>query len=161
MKLTKNRDCPAGTSLRKVGTVPIFILTIVFLTLCLTPSAFSKDDDGQWYPFSFPEKLDPNSPFNRGKLVLDSPAGKHGFVKVKDGHFYFEDGTRAKFWGTNLVFNACFPTHKQAEMLADRIAFFGFNAARLHHMDFYFEPKGIFEEKSRLRRFLCSRSLKY
>lgn len=25
--------------------------------------------------------------------LLDAPAGKHGFVRVKDGHFYFEDGT--------------------------------------------------------------------
>ncbi|GEM_PF-5660770 len=117
---------------------------ILFIVLFLTiTTAFAED---KWYPFVIPAKLDPDSPANIGKLVLDSPAGKHGFVKVKDGNFYFEDGARAKFWGTNLVFNACFPTHKQAEMLADRIAFFGFNAVRLHHMDYYFEPKGIFED---------------
>ena len=29
--------------------------------------------------------------------LLDAPAGKHGFVRVKDGHFYFEDGTRIRF----------------------------------------------------------------
>ena len=28
--------------------------------------------------------------------LLDAPAGKHGHVTVKDGHFYFEDGTRAR-----------------------------------------------------------------
>ncbi|MCX5694951.1 MAG: carbohydrate binding domain-containing protein [Candidatus Omnitrophica bacterium] len=100
----------------------------------------------EWYPFYFPEKLDPNSPLNIGKLVLDPPAGKHGFVKVKDGHFYFEDGTRAKFWGTNLCMSACFPTHLQAEMLANRIAYFGFNAVRLAHLDYSFEPGGIFED---------------
>ncbi len=35
---------------------------------------------------------------NQGVLnfshLLDAPAGKHGFVRVKDGHFMFEDGTR-------------------------------------------------------------------
>lgn len=123
------------------------IILMVFL-FTTTPFTFAqeKDDDGEWYPFYFPEKLDPDSPYNVGKLVLDAPAGKHGFVKVKDGHFYFEDGTRAKFWGTNLCFNACFPTHEQAEMLATRIAYFGFNAVRLHHMDYFFEPNGIFED---------------
>lgn len=32
--------------------------------------------------------------------------------------------------------------------MAERIAFFGFNAVRLHHMDYYFEPEGIFEDTS-------------
>ena len=32
---------------------------------------------------------------------LDAPAGKHGFVTAKpDGHFYFSDGQRARFFGT-------------------------------------------------------------
>ena len=120
------------------------------LILALPSLAFSDEkaaDGSEWYPFSFSEHLDPNSPANMGRLVLDAPAGKHGFVQAKDGHFYFEDGIRAKFWGTNLTFNANFPDKKQAEILADRIAFFGFNAVRLHHMDFYFEPSGIFEDK--------------
>lgn len=122
----------------------IFVLFLNFLFPAFSSLAQGPKDE--WYPFDFPERLDPNSPLNIGKLVLDAPAGKHGFVKVKDGHFYFEDGTRAKFWGTNLCFNANFPDKKQAEMLADRLAFFGFNAVRLHHMDYYFEPKGIFKD---------------
>lgn len=102
-------------------------------------------DESNWFPFVLAEKMDPSSPANIGKQVLDSPAGKHGFLTVKDGHFYFEDGTKARFWGTNLTFNACFPTKKQAEEMAERIAFFGFNAVRLHHMD-RFEPRGIFKD---------------
>lgn len=121
------------------GAAGLLIAIIIFFLL-------NKTEHDSWYPFVLPEKLDNNSPANIGKLVLDPPAGKHGFVKVKDSHFYFEDGTHAKFWGTNLCFNACFPTKKQAELIADRLAFFGFNAVRLHHMDFYFEPKGIFKD---------------
>jgi len=125
----------------------ILILLVIISLLCPSLQAqTTNNDNDEWYPFYFPEKLDPDSPLNIGKLVLDPPAGKHGFCKAKDGHFYFEDGTRAKFWGTNLCFNACFPTKEQAEMLATRIAYFGFNAVRLHHMDYYFEPKGIFED---------------
>lgn len=129
---------------RKLAPLLIIVLSIFFI---INP-IIAADDDSDWYPFVIPEKLDPNSPVNMGKLVLDAPAGKHGFCKVKDGHFYFEDGTRAKFWGTNLCFSACFPSKENAVILADRIAFFGFNAVRLHHMDFYFEPNGIFEDVS-------------
>lgn len=123
------------------------IILVLFLNFLFPAiSSHAQDSKDEWYPFDFPKRLDPNSPLNIGKLMLDAPAGKHGFVKVKDGHFYFEDGTRAKFWGTNLCFNANFPDKKQAEMLADRLAFFGFNAVRLHHMDYYFEPRGIFKD---------------
>jgi len=123
---------------------------LLFFTVCV---AYASE---QWFPYYFPSDPAtapdyqgiPASVFNAGKEVLAPPAGKHGFVKVKDGHFYFEDGTRAKFWGTNLCFSACFPDHKQAEIMANRIAYFGFNAVRLHHMDFHFEPNGIFEDIS-------------
>ena len=127
----------------------IFFLLITFSLsgiLAVDSSKQISDENNEWYPFALSEKMDPDSPANIGKLVLDSPAGKHGFVTVKDGHFYFEDGTRAKFWGTNLAFGANFPSKKEAEMIANRLAFFGFNAVRLHHMDFYFEPRGIFED---------------
>lgn len=121
----------------------IFLLTLI--SILYIPDASASDSD-EWYPFVLSENLSLDSPANIGKLILNAPAGKHGFVKVKDSHFYFEDGTRAKFWGTNLCFSACFPTKEQAESMANRLAFFGFNAVRLHHMDSYFEPRGIFED---------------
>lgn len=105
-----------------------------------------SESGSEWVPFVIPAKLDLNSPLNIEKLVLDPPAGKHGFVTVKEGHFCFEDGMPARFWGTNLCISACFPTHQQAEMMAERIAFFGFNAVRLHQIDIAFEPQGIFKD---------------
>src|SRR3972149_3570994 len=124
---------------------------LVFLIFITAYIAYASE---QWFPYYSPSDPAtapdyqgvPASVFNAGKEVLDLPAGKHGFVKVKDSHFYFEDGTRAKFWGTNLCFNACFPDKKEAEIIANRIAYFGFNAVRLTHMDWGFEPKGIFED---------------
>ena len=45
-------------------------------------------------------RISPVEP-NRGALdfshLLDAPAGCHGFVRVKKGHFTFEDGKRARF----------------------------------------------------------------
>jgi hypothetical protein len=137
--------------------IVIAMMSMAFLLRALP--VFSAEDAAktQWYPFVLSEKLDPDSPANVGKFVLDAPAGKHGFVKVKGNQFVFEDGTPARFWGTNLCFSACFPSKEQARMMADRLAFFGFNAVRLHHMDFFFEPDGIFED---VRRATDNRQLK-
>jgi len=131
-------------------TRPLLLALMFFAAVC-------HAEEG-WFPYWFPADPAtapdfqglPASTFNAGKDVLDAPAGKHGFVKVKDGHFYFEDGTRARFWGTNLCFGACFPEHKDAEVMANRIAYFGFNAVRLHHMDMQIEPNGIFESPGKL-----------
>ena len=127
--------------------IKIFFTTILLLTIPFSMQAQSQIfKKTEWYPFSL-LKMDADSPSNIGKLVLDYPAGKHGFLKTKNGQFIFEDGTRARFWGTNLCFKAVFPTKKNAELLAQRLAFFGFNAVRLHDMDYFFEPNGIFEDQ--------------
>lgn len=76
---------------------------------------------------------------NKGVLdyshLLDAPAGKHGFVKTKDGHLYFEDGTRARFLGFNVAARSNTPDHETAERLADRFASMGVNVIRLHAAD--------------------------
>src|SRR3990172_3103662 len=84
----------------------------------------------------FPFVVSYDSPDNLTNLSpwLTVPAGKQGHVRVQDGHFATDAG-RIRFWGTNLCFEACFPTHEQAERLAARLARFGVNCARLHHMD--------------------------
>lgn len=76
---------------------------------------------------------------NRGVLdfshLLEAPAGCHGFVKVKDGHLYFEDGKRARFLGFNIATRSNTPTHEDAEKLAARFASMGVNVIRLHAAD--------------------------
>ncbi len=101
-----------------------------------------------WYPFSLPNDLDKDSPANLGKLVLDAPAGRHGFVTSNEDQLTFTNGAPIKFWGTNLVGEAAFPDKAQAEWLADRLAFFGFNAVRFTRLDQGFAPKGIFIDPS-------------
>jgi phospholipase/lecithinase/hemolysin/sugar lactone lactonase YvrE len=71
---------------------------------------------------------------------LDAPAGKHGALRVTDGHFEFANrpGQRARFWGVNIVQMANFlNTHAQADALAARLARSGYNTARLHLFDEY------------------------
>ncbi|MGA2699543.1 MAG: hypothetical protein ABSH35_00400 [Isosphaeraceae bacterium] len=51
---------------------------------------------------------------------LDRPAGVHGFIRVEGGHLKNDAGP-VRFWATNICFEACFPTHQQAERLAARL----------------------------------------
>ncbi len=73
---------------------------------------------------------------------LEVPAGKGGFVTVKDGHL-FANGKRLRIFGVNLAFGANFPTHDDAEKVAARMAKFGINCVRFHHMDWQTAPSGI------------------
>jgi len=65
----------------------------------------------------------------------EKPAGKHGFMKVDGKDFCFEDGTKARFWGTNFNGWGCFPEHEYAEKLAKRLAKIGINLVRFHQLD--------------------------
>ena len=73
------------------------------------------------------------------RFLLDAPAGKHGFVKVKDGHLYTEDGTRFRMWGVNLTGwvkgSALLPPHKDAEVVAAELARMGVNCVRFQFLD--------------------------
>jgi Carbohydrate binding domain len=74
---------------------------------------------------------------------LDRPAGGRGFVVARDGHLYTGD-RRLRFFGVNICFGACFPEHGDAEKVAARMAKFGINCVRFHHMDNQVAPNGIF-----------------
>ncbi len=98
------------------------------------------DDTGDWFPFRFPcddtnlESIDLTG-------LLHAPAGKHGFVTVHpDGHFYFENGKRARFFGTNVGGGACAPPKERAPVIAARLAKYGVNMLRLHSMDSRWGP---------------------
>ncbi len=65
---------------------------------------------------------------------VDAPAGKYGFTRIEGKHFYNDKG-RVVFNGVNIVGGACFPSHEMAERLAERLAHFGINMARLHFYD--------------------------
>ena len=71
---------------------------------------------------------------------LDAPAGKHGGVRMVGDHFELVDGTRIKFWGTNLAYaDQCAPSKEWADATATRFARMGINGVRLHK---FTEPAG-------------------
>jgi enterochelin esterase-like enzyme len=94
-----------------------------------------RNDTSNWYPFTFPLD-DTNLDSIDLTSFLDAPAGKHGFLAVRDdGHFYFQDGTRARFFGTNVAGATAIPTSEQAPILAARLAKYGVNMLRIHAID--------------------------
>jgi hypothetical protein len=95
------------------------------------PIADLPADQGDWFAF--------NPANDSGKSVigmkdwLDAPAGRHGAVQMVKDHFQFEDGTLAKFWGTNLAYSSnCAPPKNLADITAARFAKYGVNGVRLH-----------------------------
>jgi len=61
------------------------------------------------FPFVLP--WDDASPSITGVSAWNAkPAGKDGFVSVKDGHL-FAGGKRFRIFGVNFAFGANFPTH--------------------------------------------------
>ena len=80
-----------------------------------------------------------------GSILLDPPAGKHGFLTVRDGNFYFEKTDTPFFMsGTTYVHSSKFPDKKTAQDFAKRVAAMGFNLVRLHHLDYHVPGFGLF-----------------
>ncbi len=64
------------------------------------------------------------------------PAGAHGFIMSRGGHFVESaTGTRVRFLGVSIAAHDAFPDHADAEAVAARLAKYGINIVRLHHMD--------------------------
>jgi len=134
-------DVPiARIKMESAGREPVPILVAVttgdgppILTERMLP--METTDVNEWYEWAFAldnpalEEIDLS-------FLLDPPAGKHGFLSVgEDGHFYFEDGTRARFFGTNVGGPDCAPDKREAEVIAERLARYGVNMLRLHTPD--------------------------
>jgi hypothetical protein len=93
-------------------------------------------------------------------FLLDPPAGRHGFVTTRpDGHLYFQDGTRARFWGVDIMAEHCFPGHALARRMAVRLARCGCNIVRLHHLDASWSTPNLFDPARDDTRHLSPSSL--
>lgn len=91
---------------------------------------------GDWESGMFPFVVSFDAPENivNMKGLVEAPAGRHGFVRVVDGHFATDKG-RIRFNGVNLTGPANFPGKKQADRLGANLARLGVNCVRLHYMD--------------------------
>jgi hypothetical protein len=75
----------------------------------------------------------------------EAPAGRRGFLKAVRDKLVFDDGTPARFWGTNLAAHALFGTSRDnVKQQARRLSALGFNLVRLHHHDSPWVSPNIF-----------------
>ncbi len=114
---------------------------LAFLALAITASA------ADMFPFQLPWD-DATPSITNVSWLNDKPAGRDGFVSVKDGHLFAGD-KRLRIFGVNMCFSANFPKHEDAEKVAARMAKFGINCVRFHHMDMFNAPAGIFAKDGR------------
>lgn len=90
-------------------------------------------------PFPIPGQPNPQSLI---RIPIEPIVGDRDRIIVRDGHFY-RNGQRIRLWGVNLSFGANFPTHAEAEAVAQRLANAGVNSVRCHHMDTANYPRGL------------------
>lgn len=62
-------------------------------------------------------------------------AGSAGWVTVTPEGHYQRGGNRVRFLGVNVAAASAMPTHALADAHAARIARFGYNSVRLHHLE--------------------------
>ena len=81
-------------------------------------------------------------------FLLDAPAGKHGFIQVKDGHLATGDGQRIRFWGVNITDwskgSQQIPPKADAALWAATLARFGVNCVRFQFLDLL-TPRGLID----------------
>jgi len=112
------------------------------LAVLLPASTLQAGETAVLFPFVLPWD-DPSASTSNVAAWLPKPAGKLGPVNAgKDRHLYTGE-QRIRFFGVNLCFAANFPPKEDAEKIAARMAKFGINVVRFHHMDMFAYPQGI------------------
>lgn len=107
------------------------------VSLCILSLAFCNGICGKTprlRPFNMEIKGSATASLNMASS-LDAPAGRDGFICVRNGHLAKPDGERFRIWGVNLASGANFPEKANAEAMADYMARLGVNAVRFHFMD--------------------------
>lgn len=99
----------------------------------------------EWSPIAFDGSVAKNSPLDFS-FLLDAPAGKYGWV-TNDGQggltFEKQPDKKVRFWGTNLCQSALFPSHEEADKLAETLARNGYNSVRIHQFE-----RGLWDRKA-------------
>ena len=105
----------------------------------VTEKPYRVSAENGWTPVAFSSDVTHGSALDFSSMRgTERPAGKHGRVVVRNGHFEFEKslGVVRRFFGVNLCNDANYPpTMEVARALAARLARNGYNAVRIHHHD--------------------------
>ena len=136
----------ASTAARhRTMRLPRSFACAALVALCLPASARAQRSDSLLAPFTMEHRAADASSLDLS-FLLDAPAGKHGFVRVRDGHLVRGDGARLRLWGVHLTDwsrgSVLLPPKEDAPMWASTLARYGINCVRLHFLDLD-APRGI------------------
>ncbi len=124
------------TRMRTNRTARKFVAGVITLLLLVLARAVVAQPITRPFPFTL------SSMDTASTTLLPSiepgPAGKHGVWHLSpEGHFVAADGTRVKFFGTEIQYTANFIDGTKALILAKRLRKMGFNALRLNYVDYF------------------------
>jgi len=121
---------------------------ILFILLISAPFLPFWAPDDEMKPFALDHRGGGASVIDLS-FLLDAPAGKHGFVRVANGHLVTGDGKRLRLWGVNITDwtrgSTMLPSKEDAPMWAATLARFGVNCVRLHFLDLA-TPRGLIDD---------------
>jgi hypothetical protein len=106
------------------------ILILIFSLFFCASNVLHGQNKTQWFEFK-PSDESLSATISMENW-LDKPAGKRGFVQMKNDKLVFEDGTQVKFWGTNLGSHLPLMKPEEAVKWAEFLSRFGFNGVRFH-----------------------------
>lgn len=110
--------------------------TLLLPLLLLVPAARAQVTDATpgWFPFPIPAFAQEGSRVDLSALN-PGPAGSHGFLRAKGEQIVDERGERVRWFGVNIVSEACFPEERDAPGIAGHLAAMGVNVVRFHFLD--------------------------
>ncbi len=105
-----------------------------YTLLTLLVAGVTSGQSVQMKPFSVDWRDNADSLINVS-FLLDAPAGKDGFLRTSNGHLAKPNGERFRIWGVNFTGASCFPSKRDAPVVAQHLARFGINCVRFHFLD--------------------------
>jgi hypothetical protein len=123
------------------------LVSILIACLVIASRLLCAQSQSSMTPFSMDHRRGAMAPSPVDvSFLLDAPAGKHGFIKVQDGHLATGDGQRIRFWGVNITDwskgSRQIPAKSDAGFLAATLARFGVNSVRFQFLDLD-APRGL------------------
>ncbi|MBI4909420.1 MAG: hypothetical protein HY820_37725 [Acidobacteria bacterium] len=118
-------------------------MKLVAFAACVFSAGALAAEDVPLRPYVLDWK-DPN-PIADASSLLHTPAGKHGFVIIRDGHLATTAG-RLRLWGMNITSAANEPSKSDAPLVAAFLARHGINCVRMHFLDNP-SPRGLIDSK--------------
>ena len=147
--MTRGRMSAQWLVRREMRVVASLTLALIGISSLSAQEAQSSQAGFSPYTMELRRGASARSPVDVSYL-LDAPAGKHGFVQVKDGHLATGDGKRIRFWGVNITDwspgSREIPAKQDAAFVAGTLARFGVNSVRFQFLDLEV-PRGLIAKK--------------